>query len=250
MKLFKLIIAGSLFMHSGCSEDVNSDEVPTEVIWAGIVVEAKSNTSAKVNVELNRRTFDGDNLVLVGSDRLTASAQGMTKEMDPNDEFLDFDYETRFNVNLSDELIRIALARPSTNTSAPNSTVRMPVSFNLLQPFSGSAYNSDDIVVTNWSNMRTGAEVSIAYLMQCASLSGGTLTSSQSVAHEDDGYYEFSLSSHAVFSNAELDRTKPCELNVTLRRTISGDLDPVYRSGRITASQIRVIEDLPVQIVQ
>jgi len=170
MHIGRLALSGILasLLLSGCSEDVNSEDIRTSGIWAGINVTSTSVDRAEVEVALKVGGGNSNTYInLTGGDTLTASINGgspqklgayMPDALNPAYKI----YTAYFygsDAGLANSNFTIAFDRPN-DTNAPNSIVTIPATLANFTHNAGttSVSRAADAITFNWTPGSAGTK--------------------------------------------------------------------------------------------
>lgn len=247
MKLFKLscLAVAVLTMTACSSEQTPSQLVETEGMWADMKVESDGDRS-RIVVELNVSGPNGNNVVLGNQDKLFVSAEGQSKQLKKDTDFLDVDYQEYMDVTVDDAEFNIQLQRES-KADANGTTVILPKNFEIQSPLSSDIYTLDDTVAVTWDGLGEAKQVTLDVGSVCKNTNGDDLTQHQAVITDDDGQYDIELKTQSMFSHTDVDLTKDCTLSVTIRRENTGQVDSTFlSSSKIIAAQYRKVKDIVI----
>ncbi|WP_462163292.1 hypothetical protein [Pseudoalteromonas xiamenensis] len=247
MNKWVLVAAPALSLLSGCStETTDSKNVATEAIWGEFKVTSDGNR-ARLVAELNVDGSNGNNLKLTDGDKLYATASGVTKELVEDIDFFDVDYQAYFDETKSNASYSIVFERQK-SAQKLISTVQLPESFTIFAPQKSQSFNLKDSLFISWQGLSSGKSIDFSYSASCSAKDGGSYSTSTSVsAIVDNGNYQFSFDQFEGLKDEQINRGKPCEVTLSLRRRNEGIIDSKYKSGsRISAEQIRTVENIKV----
>ncbi|MCA9547431.1 MAG: hypothetical protein KC613_23670 [Myxococcales bacterium] len=206
---------------TGCSQ-MGSSQVPTQDIEATITLTARGDGRTVIDADLRHaRSAWGESVNLETGDALVAEYDGRRRRLDGG-----FGYSGVLPTDAPDMLVRVALDRMSF-TPAPDSRVRLPDPFEAFR--TRGVYDVDyDTIPIEWSG---GSDDAMS-----VEISGHCIFGFERTLRFDDGVF--------LLRPGELDATSswdgsPCTLDVTLRRTRVGVLDPALDGGSIVAQQVR-----------
>lgn len=224
-----LALTAALFVLPAC-ESVESGDIDTSGIWAGITVVHDGSGSTRVDAEL--KTGGGSSntwLQLTDGDRLEASLNGSTAQRMSGNELLDrFWYVTNFDQAPDDALITVAFQRAEKD-SAPESQVRMPLNFALNGPTAGARFTvGTDAIPVTWSNT-SGDDFEL--------IADGTCVEHYSKDIGDTGSFEI-----AATGLVKQGDDPGCEVTIELIRRRGGSVDSAFKGGRIVAEQRRTVK--------
>lgn len=247
MKLVKLsCITAALALLSACSsEQTSSAVVRTEGIWASMKVESDGNKS-RVVAELNVSSASGNNLVLSSQDTLTATAGGVSKTLLKDTDILDIDYQEYLDVTADDTEFTIALLRQN-DSDAPDSKVTLPPNFSIHGPLSSDVFTRNQTIAVDWDGLGEGKTANLNISSVCKTTTGSDILQATNMSIDDDGQYDINLGELDMFKNTEVDYSKDCTLNLTIRRESIGQVDSMFVSGsKIEAAQYRRVESIRI----
>lgn len=238
IRLLALLAAGAAL--AGCSEDVDSDDVATDAIYASIFVSAPGDGTSSVSASLrvggsNSNTF----LDLTDYDALMAfvndTSQGMSQSGNG--------YSTSFPYEAEDTPYRVAFLRTPppdgecAGVSAPNSTVTLPAPFSITSPVQDEVISRGTAISLTWAGSGEADAMSFTVDGTCI----------QSYADEianDNGSFTIPADTIMVVGSDNAS----CTATLSVSRSRDGDLDENYgEGGVITARQSRAVQFQTVQ---
>ncbi len=230
---------------SGCStESTDSENVTTPGIFARMNVDALSTGSSKVTVELNVGGSSGTNISLTTNERLEATNAGVTKVMIRDTDLFDIDYEVGFDGYDTTAPFQVTLFR-ATGEVIDGSSIFLPPVFDISTPESGQSFSAAGALPIMWAPADAGRAIDLTVTTRCVTNDGSTRIASNSFSVTDDGFENFSLSQLPAVTDGTIDRTRNCELSVSLERTRSGNIDPAFGAGgSMRSRQARSVEDI------
>lgn len=223
----------SLFLMIGCnSESVESEDIQTSGIWAKMDVDAREDQRSRVVVELNVGGEYGTNVELSDGEYLEVEAGGVVKRLDEDTDILDIDYQAYMNTVESDTLFTIRFYR-SNGENIVNSSARLPDSFDIITPQDNAQFELSENLLLTWTPNRDGQSVHLHSSVTCTNTDGNRTSSATSFDIDDDGQYEYDISSNNLFANGTsgLNTSVLCDLDLRLERRGSGVIDPAFDSG-------------------
>jgi hypothetical protein len=247
MNLLKLsgVAMGLLALVACSSEETDSSFIKTEGIWANIKIESDGQRS-RVVTELNVSGATGTNVVLGSQDSLSVTAQGQTKTLLKDTDFLDIDYQEYIDVTADDSLFTIALHR-QVETDATQSTVTLPTNFEIHGPLSSDVFHLNEYIQVDWDGISIDEQIQLTVSSNCKDINGSDILQVVSFSVADNSQYDILPSELEMFKNASVDLTKDCTINITLTRTKEGQADSHFKSGsKIYATQYRRIEGIRI----
>ncbi len=236
IKLRYAVLTGfslSLLFLMGCnSESVDSEDVQTSGIWAKMEVDAREDQRSRVVVELNVGGEFGTNVELSDGEYLEVEAGGVIKRLDEDTDIFDIDYQAYMDIVESDTLFTVSFYR-SNGENIVDSTARLPTSFVITSPLANTQFGLSENVLLTWSSRRNGQAIHLYSSVTCTNTEGNRTTSATSFDIDDDGQYEFDISSNNLFANGTngLNTTALCDLNLKLEREGRGVIDSAFDSG-------------------
>ena len=216
-------LALSTTLAAGCRQKVESTDVRTSGVFPVVDVTADGSGSTRVEVKLKvggrlSNTF----LDLTGEDRLTATAGGVTKELDGTSGVA---YAAAFPADIAGPFV-VAFLRGPDDTSAPATTVNLPAPFAVTLASREVSRASADLAFT-WTPASGSGDVDVSLYGTCIDIVLETTP--------DDGTSTIGRDRiHAPIA------TDACTATLTLARTQSGEVDPAFtEGGDVTARQVR-----------
>lgn len=222
----KLALVGGLALAAvGCTETVESEDIRTSGIYPEITVEASGSGSSSVTVKLKVGGDDSNTfLELTGDDRLEATVDGDTKELDETGSFT---YRTTFPVDAEDTQFVIGFIRGDADDSAPASVVRLPAPFELTLGATEASRADDDLEYT-WEPAGSG-DMDWELEGDCIQRDDGETP--------DDGSNRIGAGTIDTFESEAEDS---CTVALELSRERSGSIDEAFtEGGRIVARHVR-----------
>lgn len=224
-----LVLLGAL----GCTEPIKSDEVATSEMVAALDVTCDGNTSVATALFTYGSGFPVTYVQLTPEDTLTVSAAELSKEM--GELVIDdlISYVASFDLIDADTAFTVSLER-TLDGGAPASTVTLPPPFTLTSPTDELSFSrgTQDLLVS-WEG-EGNAEDALTLVID-----GDCIESYEELLDADDG--EATIPAGTLISVAGSE-TETCDVTVWLKRQRSGELDPGYAGGSITAKQYRTVE--------
>lgn len=233
-----LLIAGAA--NAGCSEDVPSDDVATDAVYASIGVLATGDGTSSVSTYLkvggaNSNTY----LDLTDYDALITYVNGTSKSMSQSGN----GYVTSFPYEAEDTPYRIAFVRTPppdgecAGDSAPNSTVLLPAPFAITAPAQDASVSRASPLSIQWSNSGGNDPMSFSVDAPCLQYYADDI-------ENDNGSFTIPANTLLVIGSANT----ACTATVTIHRNRDGELDPNYgEGGVISATQRRAVQFTTVQ---
>ena len=232
---------------AGCGSSDSSD-IRTGGVRATIVAEAKGNGRTEVTAVFTVGSGGAfpTQLDLGPGDSATVTSQGVRLAMKKNrDPLGGIRYEATFDFDAEGTLFTVALERAS-DTSAPNTSVRLPSPFTISAPSAGDRVTSDGTLTVLWSPSGFAPKMDLKFTTQCNSTFTTAVVFRQGA---DTGAY--SVPVRSVTARAE-DGSPPgatCDMEIELTRMQTGQLDPAYgEGGSVVGVQRRkasVLIDIP-----
>lgn len=231
-----MVVAGG----AAACEQVDSDEVATDAIYANMVVTANGdgNSEAVTTLRVGGNTSN-TYLELTENDALIAAAgdPAVTSAMQEQENLGAVSYHASFAGEAEDTPFKISFLRTHAadqecnGVSAPNSTVALPAPFAITAPATNASFSraNDDIVVT-WAASGETDPMSWSAIGGCTQLAGGQVSG-------DPG--TLTIPAGMIMGT---DTSGTCNVVVSLERTREGALDPAYgEGGVIRARQLRSV---------
>ena len=235
-----------LFIGS-CDIRQSDDVLTSNFLTYYTITDDGSNSLERVVIQarFKNRFDDGDTILLADGDiiQVTLDKNAFPLAQRAGNTFGHNYYEKTFSGDHSNKLFKLSLIRNSTDTmtSAPDSSVRLPPAFSILNPNENDSFLSTDVISVSWSvneqdqSDRSSMIISGSWICD----SGNKHTFETSVA--DNGGYTLDLKTFFYTKNC------PTALTLTLKRTRSGTIDSNFISGSdIKATQTRTTR---IQIV-
>ena len=239
-----LVLAASTLVACGSTTDVDSADVVTRNIWAGIELEARGNGNTRVKVELNENGSSGSNIRLTANERLEASAGGNSVTLTEDLDIADIDYEGTLPIDTGGTEVRIRLFR-SDGTVIDASTGVLPERLFVTTPVRRQRVNAGDPLAIVWSPAISGAEVSVSVSTICPVPGGGSSINAQSMTIDDSGSYLLDTGQLNATSDPNVNAGTRCDMTLRITRRSDGSLDPRFRGGGyVRATQLRVVDDM------
>ncbi len=221
-----LSLLASTSLAAGCRQKVESTDVRTSGVFPVIDVSADGSGSTRVQVKLKvggpaSNTF----LDLTGEDRLTATAGGVTKDLDGSGG-TSVSYSATFPTEAAGPFV-IAFMRGPADTDAPATTVDLPAPFTVALAAREISRASGDLAFT-WTPAGTG-DLDLSLYGSCIDIVLQTIP--------DDG--TATISGDQIHAQTATDA---CTATLALARTRSGTVDPAFtEGGDVSARQLRSV---------
>lgn len=249
--ILSLVLASSLIWAIGCnSESVESEDIRTSGMWVKMEADGQADERTRVVVELNVGGEFGTNVVLSSGEYLEAVAAGVTKRMAEDTDFLDIDYQAYMDTNTSDTEVNIRFYRNSGENIVESRAI-LPTSFVITSPLSSEDYSLQETVVLAWTPEIQDGSTHFFSTITCINTEGETTSSSSSEYINDNGVYEYDISTSRLFANgtAGLNTAQPCTMAFTLQRKRFGNIDPRFgEGGTFKATQTRKVEGVTLHL--
>jgi hypothetical protein len=207
---------------AGCRQEVESTDIETSGVYPVIDVEADGSGNTRVQVKLKVGGWASNTfLELTGDDRLTATAGGVTKDLDGSGPVA---YAATFPTE-AEGSFTIAFTRGADKISAPNTTVTLPAPYAVTLARSEVSRATGSLDFT-WTPAGSG-DLDASLVGRCIELVLDTIP--------DDG-----AASMAGDSIRAHETNDACTVTLTLARARSGELDPAFtEGGDVQARQLR-----------
>ena len=243
--------AGVAAILAGCSSggaDVDSEQVVTRDIWAGINLESKGNGNTRVKVELNENDNSGNNIQLSANERLEVDAEGLIVTLKEDLDIGDIDYEGSVPTDIGGTLFRVSLFRAD-GTINSGSFVNIPSTFSISSPARGQAYGAGDRMLVTWSPASPGNRVELEVSARCPTNAGGTTFSVQWFQIGDTGTHSLNMNNLRIARDDSVVPDATCDMDIAIRRERNGNVDPAFRGGGfMRATQIRRVEEMTFRL--
>jgi hypothetical protein len=226
LKKHMVRLALGALVSSGCSlEDVDSDAIRTQGMFADILAISPGNASTLVRVQLTVGGDDGTNVTLVGEDRLEATVGEVSRELGRSGRGR---YEERIDGDAAND-VTVRLLRGSDDEPA-TATARLPEPFSMvLENDSSEGISRSVPVIVSWSPPAAGGTARWSVEGDCIwSESGDT---------PDDGYLTLEPENLRVRGTRA---GEECAVELLLERSSTGEVDPILVPGsKFRAVQLR-----------
>ena len=222
----------SVVLLTGCAEDVDSEDIRTSGIYAGMDLNATAADLLNIDVYLLVGGKDSNTYVsLTNGDKLTATmndSETITlSKTEKSDK--EIHYVGAFNSNVAgaeNSTFKISFERTSADTSALNSVVTLPAAPSGITSDKQSFNRSTENITLTWNNSNTDNNLSLAY--------DGDCIEGDNFAIVDNGAYTINA------GTIKDSNQNNCQLTFTFSRTVNGTLDPAFgEGGYIKAKQSR-----------
>ena len=225
----------TIALAAGCSEDVDSDDVATDAIYANFSVNAEGDGASHVLATLrvggpSSNTY----LDLTDYDSLMASVNDTAKGMTQSGNA----YVTTFPFDAEDTPFRVSFLRSHApdaecaGVSAPNSTVTLPRPFSITAPAQDASISRASDLTFTWSDSGESDDMSWALDGPCIQYMADSI-------ENDNGSFTIPEDTILLVSTA----MTSCTATLRIYRTRQGELDPNYgEGGTISAAQTRAVQ--------
>ena len=223
-----LILTAALFALPAC-ESIDSGDLDTSGIWAGMQVRHWGRGTIEVTVDLKSGgQLSNTWLELTDGDRLDASLNGGdTQKLRGNDLLGRHWYETTFDSAPDDALVEVAFTRAEKD-DAPSSQVRMPLNFDITGPAANAAFGPGEDIPITWSTTSDDTfEINV---------SGDCITGWDEPVG-DSGSFRLPAAALERHTN-----DPGCLVTIELERTRGGKVDSAFKGGNIAAVQSRKVD--------
>lgn len=226
---------------AGCSaETVDSENIDTQAIWAGIDIVSEDGLSSDINVEFNVGGRNGTNLSLSSGDSVQVNASTGDITLQRDTDFLDVDYEGTIATGASDEQIAVSFNRADGSNHV--SSVQLPGVFTISFPQENITFTELRDVDIQWSENGTSS-IQITQIAACPDGQGNTITLSDTVSVDDSGNYT-SIFLHTL---SDTITDEGCDFSIQLSRSNDGTLATGFEEGGyIEARQERKVENMRI----
>ena len=230
---------------AGCAEDVDSDDVATDALYANIWVEASGDGNSRAYTTLRVGGSSSNTYIeLTEYDALMTFVNDTSKGMQENESAFGIVYATDFPFEAEDTPFRVAFLRTPppdgecAGDSAPNSTVTLPRPFSITSPAPSTSVSRAAPFTFNWNNSGTADAMSYRISGPCI------LDHSESIS-SDPGTWTVAA---GTIMTVGTDQTVTCNATLTISRSRNGVLDENYgEGGVISARQYRTLDIQSVQ---
>lgn len=227
---------------SSSTSGADGGPVPTSRISIFLTVESKESNIAVVRANLNDGKFVSTSYRLDGGDFLRACISGVCRSMADNDSVFAPDYIARFDYQPGVDYV-VSFNRQAA-TNAPDSRVKLPLSFTLVTPANHQQVTDGETVLVSWAPTGAPARVALTYYADCTFLSGvhGFSTGTLSEDTNADGSEPVRIDPIVTFaaSNSTSTITR-CSIDVTVSHELQGRVDPAFHKGTARGIVSRVV---------
>jgi hypothetical protein len=239
MRLLGVSFAFITLSLSSCAE-TESENVKSSGVRAEIEVVADGSGTTDVDVQLEVGSSGGlrTQLELSNGDSLIAYANGEQRTLTKIERLFGTHYVTSFDFDSPNIEFRIALNR-NNDVSAPNSTVLLPDPFTITTPQSGERFARNADIVTIWEPGFSDHSIRIDYDLFCSDGESIIVLGTEEVI-SDSGQHSINATELLGVRANHPSTQNGCDLEITVTRARSGNLDPNYgEGGYIKAKQER-----------
>lgn len=225
-----LLMTGAFFSLA-CSEDVDSEAIRTEGMYAHYEALAVGDGSTELSCSLRVGGNNGTFVELTGDDQLTAITAEETRVLSKRSNGNRHFYETELDSDAGGLVIQVSFTRGDMDDDAAESFVSLPEPFvpTLAEDMPREVQRGGDVMIT-WDNEGPG-EMEWSLNGDCVFLDTGSTS--------DDGTLTIAEDDIKVTGT---DEGESCEVEVTLERINRGSTDPNFEEGgRFVATQQRVV---------
>lgn len=229
------LIISTVFL-SACSEDVDSEDIRTSGIYAGMDVTASADEVVQIAVFLKAGGSDSNTYInLTSADNLTAVLNNnetitLSKIEKSRKEYY---YTGTFSSDVAgaeNSVIKILFERSNADVSALDSVVTLPAAPSGLASDKNLFQRSNENISLSWNSSNTAGKLRLTY--------SGSCIRDGSFDVVDNGSYTF----NADALKSGTSTLNSCPVNFSLSRTVSGSLDTDFgEGGYLKATQIRTI---------
>lgn len=226
-----LLLAGLV----GCTEPIKSSEVATSEMVAEMDVTCDGQTSVATALFTYGSGFPVTYVQLSYDDTLSAVAGGLSKEM--SELVLDdlISYIASFELTEADTEFQITLERVLDEGAAGN-TATLPPPFEITAPADAQSFSrgADDLTIAWEGAAADGDRTTLV-------IDGDCIDGYEELLSEDLGTVTIPAGDLVSSTGHE---TETCEVMVWVKRERSGELDPAFAGGTMSARQYRAVEIL------
>lgn len=241
----KHILATALMplLLAGCSDSSSSKDLKTGDFETNYTATALSETKIILEAEyLAGRNIGTPSIRLSGSDTVTAVLGDVSKELTVDRSGFDYSYVATFSdlATTSAQEITVTLNR---NEETIVDVITMPEAFVINAPDKDETFdisNNDALTVT-WDPTSDTGTMAVSFDMDCGD--NGVLESSESL-DGDPGFYTVNLATllQSLLDDTEVDQeTLQCDVDITVKRTLSSNVNELYFDGKIKGVQKRSV---------
>ena len=236
---------------AGCSSsgtDVESEQVETRRIWAGMTLSSKGNGNTRVKVELNEGGSSGSNIRLSANERLEANGGGNIVTLTEDVDIGDIDYEGTVPIDAGNTLFRVSLFRAD-GTINSGSTVSIPPTFEFVSPARGRRFTAGERLPLAWSPADPGGTIELEVSLSCPAGSSSVTFTAEWFDLDDTGVNSFDTGRLSFLNNNTQPPGTVCDMDIALRRDRSGSFDPAFRGGGfVRATQVRRVANMTLRL--
>ena len=214
---------------SACAESVESNDVLTDGIYAILRAVATADGTRVTATLLVGGGGSNTYVRLTAGDALTATADGETRTLTPQNLGDIYQYNTELAANTVDTEVVFSFER-MIDDGAPDSRCTVPAPFEITGPADGAAVSrADSDLVITWTPSLEDDTLELEIEGLCIQGLLATL---------DDATGSYTIPAGMIVSPS--DPPEACEATIKLSRQRSGTLDPAFgEGGRVTCSQLR-----------
>lgn len=221
-----------------CNDENDSENVESKDIWAEVSIESLGRDNTKAIALLRVKDEEGAHIRLTSGEDLQIKTSRESVQMQRPD-LESQHYEAELTGNLSLTNIQLHFERKD-KPSLTASNVTLPQSFAVTYPEEGFEVEFKDVVPLSWDAPQQAGKMILVLQNKCKTSADAELVITKELELEDTGRYQLNTGEHSLDADVNLDKSKPCELNLTFRRTASGTIDSGFAANSvIKASQVR-----------
>ncbi|GAA66256.1 hypothetical protein [Pseudoalteromonas sp. BSi20429] len=224
-----------------CTSETESDLVKTQGIWAGFELVSDGNRT-RVNAELNAGDANGSNIVLSDSDSLQAVVNSTAIVLTKDTDFLDVDYQAYINATDDNQQFDIKFKRDDGINA--NSSVELPLNFIILTPSNNQNFDINSPLTVQLDGTDPNSTSQVELSSSCTNNNNETLLQSTLFAL-NTSRLEIDLQSLDMFSSSQVDKSKTCDLTISVKRDRFGSISGEYANqSYIKSQQSRAIKNM------
>jgi hypothetical protein len=231
---------------TGCGKESMQGKETNELHMTAIV-STHNTLSVDALASLGDGKFAGVDYTLSEGDSLLACVDSSCNALEIDDAGTFFPFGEVYTTELpyrSGMTYVVSLHRKG-YTDAPLSQVTLPDSFEILSPDAGRVYSDGDSIAIEWFPTGIGDHVTVENKLKCI-LEDGRVVShlgDTQIDTDEDGYVESTIEDN-LYSLLALEESNPvsCDLEIIVKHSRSGVLDPALKGGSITAETYRSVQ--------
>jgi hypothetical protein len=221
----RIALLSALAFLSACST-ASSTDLKTSGLYASITGTGDGSGKTTVSTTLQLGQLSTTFVELGGSDVLSASSSATDAVTLKKFSLLGLvSYSGSLTGDEEGKTITVALTRGKEDTSAPNSVLTLPAKFEITGPVAATTFvRGKDAIVVAWDNSGKSDPMTVELSGEC--IEGVNKTAS------DNGTL---IIAAADIKASKDNETKTCDVQIVVKRSRKGTLDPAYGKGGSTA---------------